>query len=169
MAIIIVFYLNIKNYKKETRHLLDFQKLIFDNVPDIIFIKDDKFRIVQANEAFMSLYPKENRDKIIGFTTIEDYTPADAEIFLEQDKKALKTGFSHIIETIKFPDGQSRTLSTKKILFENNIKQKFILAVSNDITEQTLLQRETEKSQSVYRMIMDFFLRWFLSKTEIQK
>lgn len=56
--------------------------LIFDNIPDYAFIKDDKFRIVKANDAFRSMYPESAREKIIGYTTLESYHPEEVEAFI---------------------------------------------------------------------------------------
>lgn len=51
----------------------EFLKLIMNTIPDLFFIKDKDFKLVEANDAFLSLYPPEQRDKIIGYTTFEQY------------------------------------------------------------------------------------------------
>lgn len=128
---------------KET---LDFQSLLMRVNPDYIFVKDSEFRIVEANPAFLSFYPPEKRNKVIGYTTLEDYSPDQADEFLVEDKKAFKDGESEIIETIDFPDGVRRVLLTKKIRFENAEKQAFILGIARDITDIKQAQDELQQA-----------------------
>jgi len=59
--------------EKNIRTMFNFQEVIFDNVPDMLFVKDEGFRIVQANKAFLNVYPEEMRENVIGTTTLESY------------------------------------------------------------------------------------------------
>lgn len=113
----------------------NFLQLVQDSIPDLIFVKDEQFRIVRANPAFLAVYPEPVRDSIVGTTTLESYDDDEAEAFLVQDKLALKNGSSEIEETIQFPDGKKRTLHTKKIRFTDSQNKRFILGVGRDITE----------------------------------
>ena len=124
----------------------DFQNLITDNNPNFIFVKDEDFKIIFANPAFLSLYPEKQRDSVIGTTTIEDYPKDEADAFLVEDKKAFREGRSEIVETIQFPNGQNRMLSTTKIRFNNSQGENFILGVCNDVTEREELITMLEKS-----------------------
>lgn len=124
---------------------LVFQKLVTDNIPDLIFVKDEQFRIVSCNPAFLTLYPEHKRDKVIGYTTLEDYSEDEAELFLGHDKAAFETGYSETEETITFPSGKTRTLYTKKVRFENEAGEKFILGIGRDITELKQIQAELEE------------------------
>ena len=44
--------------------------LIMRDIPDDVFVKDTDFRIVDANAAFLSLYPEDARDSVIGKAVI---------------------------------------------------------------------------------------------------
>lgn len=123
-----------------------FQDLIYQNIPDLVFVKDQEFRIIEANEAFLDLYPKNKRDKVIGTTTIEEYNAKEAEEFLKNDKKALKEGYSEVEETLRFPDGRIRTLSTKKVKFESLEGEKFILGIARDITQTKISENELREA-----------------------
>lgn len=125
-----------------------FQSLIFQSLPDYIFVKDSNFRIVKANQSFLSLYPADMRDQVIGYTTVESYDDADAEAFLAMDKKAFKTGLSETFETINFPSGEQRTLFTTKKRFSDNQGHQFILGVARDVTERESLIKRLKKSNS---------------------
>ncbi|MGB1800571.1 MAG: ATP-binding protein, partial [Gammaproteobacteria bacterium] len=145
---------------KELKESQSFLSLIMSHNPDLVFVKDEDFKIVEANEAFINLYPEDKRDSIISTTTIEDYDEKEAELFLANDKKALKEGFAEAIESIMFPDNQRRILYTKKIRFEDYMGKPYILGISRDVTEREHLlenlQRSNEElSQFAYRTSHD--------------
>jgi hypothetical protein len=52
--------------------------------------------------AFLSLYAEELRDSVTGTTTFEDFDPAQAELFLREDKRAFVEGLSEKTEIIVF-------------------------------------------------------------------
>ncbi|MFT6101737.1 MAG: PAS domain S-box-containing protein [Granulosicoccus sp.] len=125
--------------------VLKFQAVIFDNVPDMLFVKDSEFRIVQANQAFLNVYPEDMRDDVIGKTSLEEYDDDEREAFLMFDRVAFDKGFSQTEETIRFPDGRRRTLLTKKVRFKDDLGNVFILGVASDISERKQYQLEREK------------------------
>lgn len=129
--------------------------LTFENNPDCIFVKDAEFRIVLANQNFINMYPKEKQDKIIGYTTLEDYRPGEVDLFLELDKKAFSDGFSETIETINFPSGICRVLHTKKIRFEGNNNEQYILGICHDITERKQAQEALLRQQAFLEAILE--------------
>ena len=92
------------------------------------------------------------RNDIIGKTTVEQYDKDEAEEFLKHDRDALENGFSETEETLTFPDGKRRTLSTKKIRFKDSKGERFILGVAHDITDikeaTTALKRSEEDFRS---------------------
>ena len=122
-----------------------FLKLIMDSMPDLIFVKDDAFRIVQANVAFLSLFPEDARDKVIGYTTVEEFSEEEAKLFLEMDQKAFDEGYSEILEEIQ-KSGATRILFTQKIRFENASGDAFILGIARDVTEREELIEQLARS-----------------------
>lgn len=130
---------------------LDFQKLVLDTIPDYVFVKDAELRIVQANKAFLGAYPEEKRDKVIGYTTLEDYPPEEVELFTRNDREALATGFHETEESIRFPGGATKTLFTKKTRFTDD-EDTYVLGVARDITALKNVQRELEKANEELEM-----------------
>ena len=129
-----------------------FQDLILNNIPDLVFVKDEQFRILSANPAFKSVYPRDMQDKIIGFTTVEEYDQDEAEAFLEKDREAFSEGYSETLEKIVFPDGVERTLSTRKIRFENRYGDLFILGIASNVTErENLIERLVASNEELER------------------
>lgn len=119
----------------ELKEALDFQDLITNTIPDLIFVKDSEFRIVEANEAFLNIYSEDVRSSVIGSTTFEKFNPEEAEIFLKHDKIALEDGYSETEEQVTLHGGSVRTLFTTKVRFTNHEGENFILGIARDITE----------------------------------
>jgi len=72
----VAMILDITERQETQRKIADaklFQDLILNTIPDLVFVKDANFKIVQANQAFLDAYPADMRDKIIGYTTVEKY------------------------------------------------------------------------------------------------
>ena len=138
-----------KVVEQRTREIQDakqFQDTIMSNIPDLLFVKDEQFRIVEANPAFLNVYPENMRDSVIGTTTLEKYDKEEADGFLKHDKAALKDGFSETEEKITFPDGKTRTLFTKKVRFANRNNESFILGIGRDITDKKKAEEEILRS-----------------------
>lgn len=127
--------LEVEKRTMELEDIANFQRLMTNTIPDLLFVKDEKFRIVQANRAFLNLYPENIRGSVIGSTTIESYDKEEADEFLKNDRIAFETGSSSVEEKIHFPDGQTRELATQKVRFQNKTGEKFILGIAHDITE----------------------------------
>lgn len=136
--------------ESELQDINGFLKLILAAMPGYMFVKDENFRIVEANEKFLSLYPLEQRDKVIGYTTLEAYEEQEAMAFLEMDKKAFEEGKSEAHEKIRFPNGEVRTLATTKTRFTNWKNEKYILGIAHDVTErENLISLLTKSNQDL--------------------
>ncbi len=140
-----------KRAEAQIEEALSFNELITNHIPDLIFVKDSEFKIVEANHAFLNMYPEFMREQVIGSTTLEKYKPEEVKQFLEQDRIAFKEGYSEVEESIQFPDGEQCLLFTQKIRFSDNNGDQYILGISRDITEQKLaeerLKNKTEELQ----------------------
>lgn len=149
-----------RQQREEVEEAKAFVELLNRNNPDLVFVKDAAFRIVEANPAFLNLYPEQTRDRVIGFTTLEDYDEEEAAAFLAKDREAFATGESQVVEKIAFPDGRTRILNTKKIRYTNRHGEPFILGIARDVTErEQLIQRlrdtNTELEEFAYRTSHD--------------
>lgn len=140
------------NSERKIRDAKVFQDLILENIPDFVFVKDEKFKLILGNKAFLNVYPEDMQDKIIGYTTVEEYPEEEAAAFLMKDVEAFEKGYSDSIEKIQFPDGGTRSLFTKKIRFENQEGAAFILGLSTNVTErEQLIERLVLSNEELER------------------
>ncbi len=123
-----------------------FMQLVMESIPDPIFVKDSKSRILLANSSFLDLYPADMRDTIIGTTTVEGYDEEEAKAFLAEDQKALREGYTETYETIHFPNGSTKTLFTKKVRIEKANGDVNLLGVARDVTELHDIKLKLERS-----------------------
>ena len=133
--------------EKKTRELAEsntFLRMMMDNIPDLIFVKNDKFEIVDANSSFLKLYPPDKRDGIIGQTGLEQFPQEEWEGYLVQDKKAFAEGYAETEENVTDYRGITSTVVTKKVRFEDEAGTPFILAIARDVTEFLLIQQKLE-------------------------
>jgi PAS domain S-box-containing protein len=124
----------------------ELQSLVLETNQDWIFVKDRDFKIVYANDAFLNVYPEDMRDRVIGYTTIEEYNEEEAAVFLRDDKIAFAEGSSNNIEDIHLPDGSHTIVATTKTRFEDKLGTPYILCVCRDITEKETLIRDLKKA-----------------------
>lgn len=124
---------------------LRFLEIVAANNPDFVFVKNARFEIVYANDRFLALYPESTRDSVLGSTTVESYSAAEADAFLKDDRHAMEHGTCETEERIRFPDGSRRVLFTKKVRFTNDIGELFVLGVSRDITDLKTTQERLEE------------------------
>lgn len=144
----VVSQLELRRKNLELSKLIELNQLITRNNPDLVFAKDSDYKILHANTAFLSLFPEKIRDHVIGSSTLERYSDADAATFLVQDKLAFEQGKAETIEKITFPNGEIRSLFITKTRFEDDKGKVCILGVARDVTEREALIEKLKKSNS---------------------
>lgn len=135
----------IESKTRELQSAVMFQSLIMDNVPDLIFIKDQNLVIIDANQAFVEFVGAAHKDEVINRTLIEKFNKDEAEHFIEQDRTTFETGYAETNERIVDADGKTRMLSTKKVRFQDKDGHYYLLAVARDITTIFESQRDLER------------------------
>ena len=103
---------------------------------DFVFIKDENFKIVYANDAFNNSCPKEIQDKITGVITTENYNDDETKINSAQNRGALDSSINKIVENLSTANGSHITLETIKQHFEDKSGKNYILGICRDITEK---------------------------------
>lgn len=138
-----------KIVEEKTHEISDrnaFLKLIMDHVPDMIFVKNRKLEIVNMNDAMLETLGPEVRKTIIGSTGLEHFPEEDAKGYIEQDEKAFAEGYTETLEPFVDYTGKIRLLFTRKIGFENNMGEEFILGLARDVTKEKEAEAELKRS-----------------------
>lgn len=123
-------------------------RILIDNLPATIYIKDAECRKIIANRADLDIAGVKSEAEIFGKTDIECY---NNEIGLRgylDDKKVIETGEAILNSEEDFYDinGDLRWLLTSKIpLTDENGKISGLVGIGRDITEQKLAQEQILK------------------------
>ena len=118
---------------------------MMDTIPDLIFVKNKDYKIVQANNAFFNIYPPNKRNKVIGYTCVENFSDEESKLFLEQDRIAFENGFSQVYEDIKIFNGKILNIFTTKVKFYDDDNNEYILAIGRDISDLIEVQKNLER------------------------
>jgi PAS domain S-box-containing protein len=131
---------------EESRQFLD---SIFENIPTAIFVKEAaELRMVRANKANEILTGRRS-DDLIGKTDYELFPPEEARFFATKDHELLAT--RQMVEIpeqhIQRTDGDIRLIHTRKVpIAGSDGNVKFILGISEDITERRKLEQTIQAS-----------------------
>ncbi len=123
-------------------------RILIDNLPATIYIKDAECRKIIANRADLDIAGAKSEAEVFGKTDIECY---NNEIGLRgylDDRKVIETGEAILNSEEDFYDinGNLRWLLTSKIpLTDENGKISGLVGIGRDITEQKLAQEQILK------------------------
>lgn len=134
------------NYCDENKELklkVGQYELIMDNIPMLIFYKDDQNNYLRVNKYIAEAHEMDKEE----FTNVNmnKLYPSDvAEKYYEDDLEVIKSGESkiNILETWDI-DGISHWVNTSKIpVYNEKNKSRGIIGIANDITNQLTYERK---------------------------
>jgi PAS domain S-box-containing protein/putative nucleotidyltransferase with HDIG domain len=133
-----------------------FTNNLMNAVGDPIFVKDDSFRFILANDALCNMLGME-RERIIGRTLGESLPKDQMRHFLEIDEMVLKSGQENLCEEpLTGHDGNILTIVTRKTCYVDEHGSRFVVGVIRDITEHKLAEENLLKSyESVKKTLND--------------
>ena len=126
-----------------------FLDAIFENIPHMIFVKDAErlafSRFNRAGEELLGM----PRSALLGKTDHDFWPPEQVEHFIAKDRETLASG--KLVEIAEEPIQTVRGLRwlrTKKIpLRDSRGVSRFLLGISEDITEQKLIYEELQRTR----------------------
>lgn len=138
----------------QERNLL---RTIIDNIPDYIFVKDQRGRFIESNPSH-SAAAGLSQEQILNRTAIELFDTSIAVQFQKDDRRVLKDGEVLVNEEriTTASDGSQRwVLTTKLPLYDEN-KQEIIglVGISRDITDRREAEQELRESEQRLRTIV---------------
>lgn len=127
-----------------------FLSLILENLPNLIFVKDAetlKFTYINKSGEDLTGF---NKDFIIGKSVYDIYNKEIADYYYANDQKVLllDKAMEFQEEMIYTKDNKVKLFNTKKILVKNEDDvPRFIIGISNDITEEYTTKNELKNSE----------------------
>jgi len=120
---------------------------ILDSIADMIFVKDQNFRILWANKAFRKYYNMTN-EELRGILDAPFNEPEFTKDYNEADAHVFKTG--NVLEIPEEPvtrhDGQVNLFHTIKApLFDENREVVKLVGVARDITERKMSEEQAKR------------------------
>lgn len=148
----------LKRMNRELEKVNTFLDLIFENIPNMVFIKDAKdLRFIRFNKTGADLIGVE-RESMIGKNDFDFFPKEEADFFTQKDREVLAGGKLVDIpeEPISTHDNQVRYLHTKKIpICDKNNKPIYLLGISEDITEQKMALSKLRQSNIAMENALD--------------
>jgi PAS domain S-box-containing protein len=133
----------------------NFLDSVIENLPNMLFVKEaQSLRFVKFNKAGEELLGY-SREELIGKNDYDFFPKKQADFFTEKDQLVLKSrkleDISEELVSTKYKG--IRTLETKKIpIYDENGKPKYLLGISNDITDRKKTETELKlKSEELIR------------------
>jgi diguanylate cyclase (GGDEF)-like protein/PAS domain S-box-containing protein len=126
---------------------------IIANIPQMIFVKDAAtLRFIKVNTSFEDLTGL-SRDTVIGKSDYDFFPESQADFFTGKDRETLANGKVLDIaeEPLDSPSGQ-RILHTRKVpIYDRNAKPRYLLGVSEDITERKRVESRLRQWAAVFQ------------------
>jgi PAS domain S-box-containing protein len=124
---------------------------LLDNMPELIYFKDEKSRFIKVSKSLADWSNVENVDDLLGKTDFDFYKADEANIRYEEEKRIMKTGKPMINKEEKYttPDGGEGWTSTTKLpLYDEKGKTIGTFGISRDITVKKELEEKLKEKLS---------------------
>ena len=132
----VVVLLQTRKTARRLQSALTFQKLLFDSLPVSVFVKDKNSRILDANASFLSHWPEDLRNSVIGTQGLERFDAGQRERLLEADQEALEKGASEREEMAPIANGDLHSFEAVRVRFEDPSGEPLVLGIARDNTRE---------------------------------
>lgn len=148
----------VERHTKDLRENESFLNAIFDHIPNMIFVKNAKdFSFIRFNRAGEVLTGFKEKE-LLGKSDFDFFPEDQARFFVQNDRNALDKGELVDIseEKIQTLLKGERILHTQKIpILDDKGQAKFLLGISEDITDKLITEKEKKLSDERLRVAVD--------------
>ena len=135
-----------------------FMRILLNTIPDRIYFKDKRSRLIRANKALSDFHHLQNPDDLLGLTDFDLFSKDHALTAFEDDQQVMRTGEPIVgkIEKETLTDGQMGwSMVTKMPL--RNLQGEIIgtFGISRDITELKRMEEELAADRNLLRNVID--------------
>ncbi|MFX0058076.1 MAG: PAS domain S-box protein [Candidatus Hodarchaeota archaeon] len=138
---------------------------LFKTFPDLILILDLNGKIINISDTIINLYGVEKKEDCIGKNLLEFVVPEEQISLKQTIENVLNKGYVRMVEhKLKKKDGTTfiGELSLS-ILKDRNDKEKYLICILRDITNQKEIEDKLRESQAMFQLVMDNipqFISW---------
>lgn len=117
------------------------QNAILNNIPFMVWLKDEKGRLLTVNEAYAKMCNKPI-EEVIGKTDFDFFPKEEAEVFVKDDNFVMEQGHTILTEEpITGPNGEIWHETIKSPLFDSKGKLLGTVGMSRDVTEKKKIEK----------------------------
>ena len=133
------------------------QKVILDNIPNLVWLKDQEGRFLSVNQPFANLTNK-RKEEIIGKTDFEIWEKHQAQRHIQQDQEILNSGKQKLTEELLKLGQDHKWVETFKapVFDENGViigttGTTFDISARKKIAQQLeILQKDYQKNHTKF-------------------
>jgi PAS domain S-box-containing protein len=162
-------YEDITDNRRAEQALKDSERFLSDileNIPTMVFVKDARdlrfARVNRAAERTMGY----TRDELVGVDDQPLAPPEETAFFASVDRHVIETGEAVDVpeETLTVPRLGRRTMHTTKLpIFDDAGRVRYVLGISEDITDLKAAEEARRESEARYRDIIDTITDYVVS------
>lgn len=128
--------------EEEARLNEEFLNALIENLPEMVFVKNEDLRFIRVNKATEATVGIK-REELLGKTDYDFFPAAQADHFTQKDREVFSKKTMVVIPQEEISNkGNTRWLHTKKIIVEGANGQRFLLGISQDITERKKMDEQ---------------------------
>lgn len=144
--------------REDVRRHQQFLDSIVENIPSMVFVKDaEELRFLHANKATERLLGR-SRDELIGKTEFDLLSEEQAAIVDRVEKEVIRSKQEINIpeQIVETAEQGKRILHTRKLpILDEQGEPRYLLAISEDITDRKLAEEALAKERSLLRTVID--------------